>query len=117
MRIIYILVSIVLMFSCKEKREPQPNKFDKTKWLAKDGNDYPYRDLMLGDFISNFHITGIKSDSVLKLLGRPNRVDNGHFFYTVYQKYFPNTSWPMSTKTLVIKLGKDGKVEWRKIHG
>ena len=109
------LILLICCVACKKKPQ-QEEKFDSSKWAIVKEKSYPYRDKMLKDLIDNIELHGLKQDSILSLLGKPNRVDNGHLFYTVLQEFFPNTSWPIRTKTLVIKLAKDGTVEWRKIH-
>ena len=117
MQVRKLLVIFLLCFvGCKSKNIQQNEKFDRIKWATKQDREYPYRDKMLTDLMTNYELHGIKIDSVPKLLGPPNRTDNGHPFYLVVQKYFPNTSFPLHTKTLVIKLTKDSTVEWRKIH-
>ncbi len=86
------------------------------KWAQTTGIEYPYRDNMLADLINNYTLKGLKKDEVFNLLGEPDRIDNGHLFYTIVKKYFANV-YPIYTKTLVIKLTSDSTVEWRKIHG
>ena len=110
------LLFLLCCAACKNKSTLQPEKFDKTKWATKQDRGYPHRDKMLKDLMSSYKLNGVKIDSVLNLLGPPNRIDNGHLFYLVAQSYFPNTYFPLHTKTLVIKLTKDSTVEWRKIH-
>jgi hypothetical protein len=111
-----LVIFLICSVGCKSKNIQQNEKFDRVKWAAKLDREYPYRDKMLTDLMTNYELHGIKKDSVLKLLGPPNRIDNGHLFYLVVQTYFPNTSFPLHTKTLVIKLTQDSTVEWRKIH-
>lgn len=86
------------------------------KWIEMVDGKYIYRNAMVKDVIMNNIVHGVKYDYVLNQLGQPNRIDNGHLFYSIVQDYFPNTKWPIHTKTLVIKLTKDSTVEWRKIH-
>ncbi len=89
-------------------------KFDKTKWSIKDATDYPYRDKMLNDLITNEKLKGLKKKEVIDLLGRPDRIDSSYLFYRIAQQRIG--FFPLHTKTLVIKLTKDSTVEWRKIH-
>jgi hypothetical protein len=117
MRIINLLLLVMLCcVGCKSKKqEITGEKFDKARWAIRDGKHYPYRDKMLHDLITNYKLHGLKQDSIINLLGQPNREDNGHLFYTVDQSFIAN-AWPLHTKTLVIKFTKDSTVEWRKIH-
>jgi hypothetical protein len=98
----------------KEVKRDKEQKFDKTKWGIQRDEAYPYRDQMLNDLMTNYELHGIRKDSVVHLLGQPNRSDSGHLFYTIAQKRFG--IFPLHTKTFVIKLTKDSTVEWRKIH-
>jgi hypothetical protein len=106
-----------LIVACTSKDNSiKEQKFDKAKWLIKKENQYPYRDKMLKDFISSYKLNGYGKDSLLNLLGEPERVENGHLYYPISQTYLPNTTFPLHTKTLVVKLTAANTVEWRKIH-
>ncbi len=108
---------LVIMFACKNKAEIPEQQFDRSKWTIQEEMNYPYRVKMLKDLIDNHKLHGLKKVEVFNLLGQPDRTDNGHLFYKIDQQFFPNTTFPIGTKTLVIKLTKDSTVEWRKIHG
>ncbi|MGN6531995.1 MAG: hypothetical protein ACTHK0_09605 [Ginsengibacter sp.] len=79
------------------------------------GTEYPYRNRMVKDLIANQSLKGLKKEDVISLLGEPTRTDSSYLFYMVDQTLFANF-FPLHTKTLVIKIGKDSTVEWRKIH-
>ena len=111
-----LLILIVFFLACKNNKEIKEQKFDKTKWAVKKDNKFIYRDKMLADLMNNHKLHGLTQDSVLNLLGEPTRTDTGYLFYIVAQSFFPETTFPISTKSLVIKFNKEGKVEWRKIH-
>ncbi len=114
------LVALLFLccLSCKNtKTDIKQEKFDKAKWAALSGTEYPYREQMLKDLVESYTLKGMKKEEVLEMLGQPNKTENGYLFFTVSRKYVGNTLWPLSTKTLVIKLTKDSTVEWRKIHG
>jgi hypothetical protein len=106
---------LLFCFSCKNKSDQNSQeKFDKVKWSIKYGTKYPYRDKMLNHLVYNIKLKGFKKDSVLNLLGEPNRTDTNYLFYTVAQQFLGD-GIPLHTKTLVIKFAND-TVEWRKIH-
>ncbi len=103
--------------ACKnsgQDNQAKQEKFDKIKWATKEGPDYPYRDKMLNDLISNYELHGTKKDSLVHLLGSPDRSDSSYLFYRIAQERLG--FFPLHTKTLVIKLTKDSSLEWRKIH-
>lgn len=88
-------------------------KFDKSKWIMNNGNDYPYRDDMLNDLINNVKLKEIKYDSLISLLGPANREDGQYLFYRIMQHRLG--FFVLSEKTLVVKLNEDSTVAWRKI--
>ena len=119
MKFIIFLVSF-LPFICacnpdKDAGTTNHVKFDKIKWQTKDSGGYAYRNNMLDDLIDSVTLKGLRHDSLISLLGQPDRIDNGHLFYNIHRKEI--VSFTLSTKTFVIKLIQDSTVEWRKIHG
>ena len=109
-----VTLFLICCFSCKNKtNENAPEKFDKRKWTIEENNKYPYRDKMLNDLVYNIKLKGFKKDSVISLLGKPNRTDTNYLFYLVNQDLLGNVL-PFNTKFLVIKF-KNDTVEWRKI--
>ena len=88
--------------------------FDKTKWRVKEGQNYPFRDLMLNDVVYNDTVRTLDADEIVELLGEPDRINDGHLYYMVSQKRLG--PWPLHTKTMVIKLTADRSIEWIKIH-
>ena len=116
-KIILILTLSLCCISCKNNNEDNTKtetSFNKEKWIIKEKEDYPYRDSMLDDLISNGKLKTLNKASVIDFLGEPNRIDNNYLFYLIAQERIQ--SWPLHTKTLVIKLKDDGTVEWVKIH-
>lgn len=116
-----IILIMVLLFlaSCSSSDQKEStkvdNKFDKQKWAELYDSEFIYRQDMLDDLISNYLQHGMKQDSVMRLLGEPDRIDNGHLFYKISQKKLG--FFPLATKTLVIKFKQDSTLEWRKVHG
>jgi len=90
--------------------------FDKAKWNAKNGADYPYRDKMVNDIVYNDTIRTLDKIEILDLLGEPSyyRNNKNFLYYTIKQKRL--ISWPLHTKSMVIKLSEDNTIEWIKIH-
>lgn len=110
-----LLLLFIFFCSCKNKTdENKQTKFDPLKWGIKEDKNYPYRDNMLNDLVYNIKLKGFRKDSVLKLLGKPNRTDSNYFFYIVDQRFLGELPVPVKTKSLVIKFLND-TVEWRKI--
>ena len=114
--------SIILLFSlfcfacsCNNNHQKAGGKFEKIKWQVKKDNDYPYRRDMLDDLVQNYTLKGTKKTALIDLLGQPDRTDSNYLFYRISQNRIG--FFPLSTKTLVIKLAGDSTVEWRKIHG
>lgn len=105
---------IVILFcsACNNKDEAsKPDiKFERTKWDAKDDLNYSYRKQMVNDLLNNYHWPGLKKDSVIKLLGESDGIEEDIFMlYHYEQKYFG--SFPLSTKSLVFQLASDSTVK------
>jgi len=116
--IILVVLSVVCL-SCQrdsnnDGMEKQVIAFDETKWKTQKGLDFPYRDSMLENLMSNQLIRAYHKDEMLELLGEPGRMDGDYLFYEIWEKrlYF----WPLTTKSLVIHFYEDSTVHWMKIH-
>jgi hypothetical protein len=108
------LFILLLLFcsACSNKgKESKPDiTFERTKWDTKDELNYTYRKQMINDLLKNYKWPGIKKDSVLKLLGAPDDIEEDIFMlYHYEQKHLG--SFPLSTKSLVIQLTPDSTVE------
>jgi hypothetical protein len=123
MRIRYLLTLFLLCcLACNNIKESDKAKsetkntieFDRIKWEKKHDKDYPYRDKMLNDLMTNYELQGVKKDSLVKLLGSPDRIDSSYLFYRIAQKRLG--FFPLHTTTLVIKLANDSTVKWVRIH-
>lgn len=125
MRIIIVFLLITGFLSCRSDRNDhteaeQSNTdteivFDQEKWKTLDGKDYPFRESMLNDLVYNDTIRTLNRAEILDLLGEPSyyRVDTNFLYYTVTQKRVG--SWPLRTKTMVIKFSGRDTIEWIKI--
>lgn len=121
---VFVLFLFVSFLSCnsdsEEKAENQNKKqesemaFDEAKWKTREGDDYPYRDKMLNNVLYNDTLRALNKDEMLDMLGEPDRTNENYLYYMISQKRLG--SWPLSTKTLVIKFSEDNSVEWMKIH-
>ena len=118
MKFAICLISFLsLLCSCNSKKADTNShlKFDKVKWQTKEDEAYPYRNKMLDDLIDSVNLKGIQYDSLINILGQPDRVNDSHLYYNISRNEIGVVT--LSTKTFVIKLKPDSTVEWRKIHG
>ncbi|MCF6133211.1 hypothetical protein [Flavobacterium wongokense] len=123
-KLILIFIVLISTVACKSNDEENAKKdskttgriaFDWKKWQTKEDKDYPYRNDMIDDLIASDTIKKLSKAKILSILGEPDRIDNNYFFYQIDQERIG--SWPITTKTLVIKIKNDETVEWVKIHG
>lgn len=115
---------LLFCFACSNDKKSQSDlieqgkeseiQFDKSKWSSKDGLDYPFRDQMLHDLIYNDTVRMLDENEILNLLGEPDRSTDGFLYYMIAQKRLG--SWPLHTKSLVIKFANDSTIDWMKIH-
>jgi hypothetical protein len=117
--IVNILSSVAYSETTKVQDQSLPkNKtiFDQDKWRIKQGKDYPYRDEMLNDIVYTDKFRTLKKNEIIAELGEPSyyRDDKDYLYYVISQTRL--LSWPLHTKTLVIKISKNNSVEWIKIH-
>lgn len=118
MKFIILLISLLSFTACNNKKDAAADtyvKFDKTKWLIKDGEAYPFRDDMLQNLVDSINLKNISYDSLINILGQPDRLNEGHLYYNISRKEIGVVT--LGTKAFVIKLKVDSTVEWRKIHG
>ena len=121
---IFLIGLVLFCFSCKESSLENSNShdtaakqeisFEEVKWKMKENLDYPYRNRMLQDLMTNRAFRMYNKNELLTLLGDANRVDSNYFFYTIAQKRIG--LWPLHTKTLVIKFSEGDSVQWMKVH-
>ena len=112
----YFPVFLLCCLACTHKKqEISGEKFDKAKWITQSGKEYPYRDLMLNDLIANKRLTGLKRDSILNMLGQPNRSDTNYIFYSIEQTLLAGI-FPVHTTMLVVEFAADSTVRSSKIY-
>lgn len=101
--------------SCQDNRKENPKKaFDKELWQVKDiRGGYSFRDEMLDSLVYREKLKGLRKEEVIKMLGEPERTNNGYLYYEVVANEVG--AFPLHKKYLVLKLSKDNIVEWRKI--
>lgn len=108
-----LLFSLVLFCSaCGNKNESTQAsiKFESAKWNIKEDGHYTYRKQMVDDLLKNYKWTGIKKDSIIKLLGEPDEIeDNIFMIYDINQSPFGFA--PFSSKSLIIELAADSTVK------
>jgi hypothetical protein len=99
--------------ACSNKHEAsKPDiKFERTKWDTKDNLDYTYRKQMVNDLLINYKWPGVKKDSVIKLLGEPDVIEEDIFMLYHYEQKHLFGSFPLSTQALVIQLDTDSTVK------
>lgn len=111
MNIKWFLLLMVICASCnKKKNVPLPDiKFERAKWEIKGELNYTYRKQMINDLLTNYQWPGLKKDSVLKILGNPDGIEEDVFMLYHYdQKYIG--SFVLSTKSFVVQLAPDSTV-------
>ncbi len=114
----FIFFLLLSLFSCKRDNSETSKAeatvtFNETNWKIKEGEDYSYREKMLDSVVYNDTIRSLNKNEILQLLGKPDRINKNHFYYTIAQKRIG--LWPLHTKTMVIKFVNDSKIEWIKI--
>jgi hypothetical protein len=99
--------------SCNENDATKSDmKFDKSKWELKSGDlNYTYRKLMINDLLNSYKWAGTKKDSVIKLLGEPDVIEEDIFMLYHYEQKFLFGNFPLSTQSLVIHLVNDSTVK------
>ncbi len=109
-------VFVIAYASTGLKSKPESEiAFDSAKWQIKKGLDHPYRLNMLSDLMKSDTLKTLKKEEIITLLGPPNQIDDVYIFYTVAQKRIG--LFPINTKSLVIKLAKDGTKNKVMTHG
>lgn len=113
----YLFLLILFCSACGNKdKAAAPNlKFESSKWVAKDGLNYIYRKQMINDLLQNYTWAGLRKDSVIKLLGEPDGMEEDIFMlYDYERKYFGN--FTLSTRSLVIQLNRDSTVKLARVN-
>ncbi|MFY0629847.1 MAG: hypothetical protein JXR05_05660 [Flavobacteriaceae bacterium] len=80
--IFFVVISFI---SCSSKNE----RFDSETWITVDGLHKGHRIAMLNDLINNYLIFDMKYEEVVKLIGKPDRLDKetSNKVYLVEEKF------------------------------
>jgi len=114
MKFRYTLI-LLLLVSCASKVDNViAIPFEKIQWQIKKDGDYIYRAQMVQDVLYNDTIRSLNKNQIIHTLGKPDRINEGHLYYMIAQKRMG--TWPLNTRTLVIKLKDDQAVDWIKLH-
>jgi hypothetical protein len=107
-----LLLLFLFCSACESNDEAAKTdiKFDRSKWDTKDGATYTYRKQMINDLIKNYKWPGVKKDSVVKLLGQPNEIEEDTFMIYDYHQN-PLGLFEFSGKSLVFELSPDNTVK------
>jgi hypothetical protein len=69
---------------------------------------------MVNDVLYNDTIRSLNGEEILGLLGKPDRINEGHLYYKIVETSLG--FWTLNQKTLVVKLTADNTIEWIKLH-
>ena len=119
---IRIVAIIGLLFIAACNSIGVSNKFDKSKWIAKDDMNYPMREAILNDLVTNHQLRGLTYKQLIDSLGEPANYGDSKdsIYYDVVVNY--SNLDPKSGKYLVLHLSKDSVVtgfkvvEWHNRH-
>ncbi|NHF60860.1 hypothetical protein FK220_016010 [Flavobacteriaceae bacterium TP-CH-4] len=125
MRLSLLLISLFFLnVACKtdgkapsnpsESARASETVFDHEKWRVKEGRSYPYREQMLNEVVYSDTIRSLSKVELLKLLGEPDRSQEGHLYYTITKTRLG--FWTLHRKTMVVKLSDNDTIDWIKSH-
>lgn len=82
------LTVFMLASDRNQKKEERANgiEFNEAQWKTKDGDNYPYRNSMLGTMVSKENLPTWKKMSkqeLFKTLGQPDRINGNYLYYKV----------------------------------
>jgi len=117
---IAIFVGLLLTMACNSIGVN--DKFNKSKWIAKDDMDYSMRESILNDLLSNHQLKGLTYKQLIDSLGEPANYgnDKDSIYYDIVVNY--GYLDPKSGKYLALGLSKDSivtgfkVVEWHNRH-
>jgi hypothetical protein len=88
--------------------------FDPVRWQQKEGDQYPYRELMYRQLLYSDTLRQRSKPEILALLGAPDRTGEGHIYYQVKGKHVGPVLF--FSKFLVFKFTEADSVEWIKVY-
>lgn len=120
----FLVLTFFVLLSCSSEKSndsymstqaAKEDTFDKELWNEKKGEDYVHRTKMYEDVLYSDELRTMNQSQIVERLGSPDRQNDNHLYYMIQQKRL--IFWPLTTKTLVIKMTKDDTVEWIKVTG
>lgn len=114
---VFAFVCVILTISGIRDSNRKPETvmaFDAAKWKTKKGDDYPFRNKMYLDLLTNAKLKRLKKESVIEMLGEPDRMDSDYLFYRINQEHIG--FFPLHTKTLIVKLSNDSTANKVMLH-
>ncbi len=90
--------------------------FDPTRWQLKEGDNYPYREIMYRQLLYSDTLRQRSKSDILQLLGEPDRSseDFSHIYYRIKGRQVGPVLF--SSKFLVFKFTPADSVEWIKVY-
>jgi len=89
------------------------NKFNKIQWLEhSDIEQYPNRNRMVNDLMSNHKLKGLSYKQITDLIGEPEKNitgENNEIYYQILTEYGSDID-PVHTKTLILILDNDSTI-------
>ena len=107
----WLLLMLIVFSACShgEKASNPDMKFDRALWDMKEDRNYDYRKQMIYDLLNNYNWPGLTKDSVQKMLGEPDVMEEDIFMlYHYNQKFVGSMVW--STQSMVVQLDSNSRV-------
>lgn len=109
-----IITLLICIVACQTTKKEENVAFNKKKWHHKHKNEYVHRRGMLHDIVYNDTIRNLSKYEITKLLGKPDKNSNNHYYYMIDKKKL--SAWTLHSTNMVIKFSENDSIEWIKIH-
>lgn len=123
-RLLFPTILVLLLTACKpdapgKQQAVLPetaadSTFDPLRWQQKEGDQYPYRELMYRQLLYSDTLRQYTRPALLQLLGEPDRGSEGYLYYQVKGTQVGPVL--LFSKFLVFKFTEADSVEWIKMH-